>query len=308
MKYFDLHCDTATELFDKGMPFSENSLHIDSKKASFFENYTQVFAVWSNPERSDSKSYERFFEVADFIKNEKNGFPAVITDRASLAKGGAIIGVEGANLLQNDISRIDALYKSGLRVLTLSWGAKNALCGSHEEGSGLTELGKEAVLRCFALGIAVDLSHSSDKTADAVLELSKKYGTPVIASHSASRELCNIQRNIPPHQAKRIAELGGIVGINLVGSHLCPDYFENGADISDVTAHAEALVNSCGINGVSVGADFDGTEKLPRGISSAADAEKLYDAFSKRFGSDGADRIFYKNAYDYFYGLFREAE
>jgi len=44
------------------------------------------------------------------------------------------------------------------------------------------------------LGVLLDLSHVSDKTALQALEITR---SPVILSHSASRHFNNISRNVP---------------------------------------------------------------------------------------------------------------
>ena len=50
------------------------------------------------------------------------------------------------------------------------------------------------------LGMIVDLSHSSVKTALDTLEISE---APVIFSHSSAQFLCNSTRNVPDHLLKK---------------------------------------------------------------------------------------------------------
>ncbi len=65
--------------------------------------------------------------------------------------------------------------------------------------------------------IAVDLSHTSDRLADEILnEIDRKgYTMGVIASHSNARKVCHHPRNLPDHLIKEIVARKGIIGINL---------------------------------------------------------------------------------------------
>ena len=60
-------------------------------------------------------------------------------------------------------------------------------------GSGLTEDGRRFVNACWKRGVAVDLSHASEKTFWDVLRIAKR---PVICSHSNAKSICDHPRNL----------------------------------------------------------------------------------------------------------------
>lgn len=301
MRLFDLHCDTAGKMYEQKQRFCKNGLHIDGQKAKKYTEYTQVFAIWTDPGYEDAESLERFFAVLEYAKNDPD-FPKIITKRTELSSCGAVIGAEGANLLCGKLSNLDLLYNAGLRVLTLAWGGENALAGSHEIDKPLTAFGKTVVEKCFDAGIAVDVSHLCDSAFSTVADIARSYRLPFAASHSCFRSLCDIKRNITDEQAKTVAKLGGVVGVNLVGSHLTDEFAVRRATVRDVTKHILHGINTCGEEGIAIGCDFDGTSKLPDGINGTDDLEKLADALIK-CGLSGStvDRIFYSNAYRFMY-------
>ena len=62
------------------------------------------------------------------------------------------------------------------------------------------------------LGIMVDISHAAESTFYQVMEVSE---TPIIASHSSARALCDHPRNLTDDQLKALAAQGGVAQICL---------------------------------------------------------------------------------------------
>lgn len=293
MKLFDLHCDTALEMYKTKQRYGHNTLCIDKKRTAF-DDYKQVFAIWSENTLSDDEAYERFFKVTEYLKADRD-FPELITDNS--LSGTALLSVEGANLLAGDISRLDKLYENGVRLLTLTWDGISVIGGAHGTDKGLTDFGRETVEKCFEKHIIVDTSHLSDKGFDDVAE----YKKPFVASHSCLREISDIPRNIDKKRAARLASSGGIIGVNFVGYHLDGNYFECGTTSDAIAKQIKAFLNIVGEDNLAIGADFDGTDKLPSDISGIESMEYLY----TKLVSNGikpriADKIFFENAYGFF--------
>ncbi len=127
------------------------------------------------------------------------------------------LGMENGFPLMRDISLVDYYYQRGIRYITLAHSADNQLCDSatdtrNPEDNGLTDFGRQVVRRMNDLGMMIDISHISEKSALEVLTLSR---TPVIASHSCVQALCNIERNLSDRVLLKIRENGGVV-------QLCP--------------------------------------------------------------------------------------
>lgn len=131
----------------------------------------------------------------------------------------AMLGVEGGHMIENDLSKLDFLYKRGARYMTLTWNNSTSWATSAYDETfkkdlthkGLTDFGKQVVNRMNELGIIVDISHVGEQTFWDVIKTTTK---PVIASHSSVYNLCNHQRNLKDDQIKAIAQNGGVIQVN----------------------------------------------------------------------------------------------
>ncbi|MFZ1306769.1 MAG: dipeptidase, partial [Ferruginibacter sp.] len=139
-----------------------------------------------------------------------------------------LLGVEGGHMIENDLNKLDALYKRGVRYMTITWNnstdwATSALTETSlqlppKEGGpgsvkkmGLTEFGKLVIKRMNELGMLVDLSHVGEKTFwDAINTTTK----PVLVSHSCVFSICPHRRNLKDDQIKAVGKNGGVIHLN----------------------------------------------------------------------------------------------
>jgi membrane dipeptidase len=127
----------------------------------------------------------------------------------------AMIGVENAYPLGEDLSKIEEYQKRGARYMSLAHNGHSQFSDSNtgEKDSiwlhnGLSELGKQAVAEMNRVGIMIDISHPSKEAMLQMVELSK---VPIIASHSSARALCDHSRNLDDEQLLLLKENGGMV-------------------------------------------------------------------------------------------------
>jgi len=127
----------------------------------------------------------------------------------------AMIGVENAYPMGDDIANFKKYYDLGARYISLSHNGHSQFSDSNtgEKDSvwlhnGLSELGKSAVKEMNRLGIMIDVSHPSKASMVQTIALSE---APIIASHSSARALCDHSRNLDDEQLKLIKKNGGVV-------------------------------------------------------------------------------------------------
>ena len=81
-------------------------------------------------------------------------------------------------MIENEVDRLDVLYGFGVRQIGIAYSEANYLgSGLKERGDGgLTYFGEKAVERMNKLGIAIDISHSGDRTALDVINVLEEAG------------------------------------------------------------------------------------------------------------------------------------
>lgn len=279
--YFDAHCDTLSVLHSRGAEWSlgANAAEVDIDRLSAYSPAAQVFAIWGG-------HYEE--KLALLRRSLARDGRAVLCRTAeevrkanAAGKVAALLSVEGAEILGCSIERLrEARERDGLAMINLCWNSDNALCGAAmDSGSGLTDAGRAFVRAAQDVGVAVDLSHASERTFWDVLEIAEK---PVIASHSNAAALSSeFPRNLTDEQFAALVKCGGGAGLNL-----CADFIGLGRDIGACCAHIEHFLALGGEKSLFLGTDFDGIAAVPRGLYGVQDMWKLYEALLERGHSE----------------------
>ncbi|MGB3330808.1 MAG: membrane dipeptidase, partial [Thermomicrobiales bacterium] len=131
----------------------------------------------------------------------------------------AIVHFEGAEMIDENFYALETYYSAGLRSLGIVWSRPNrfaegvpfAFPSTGDTGPGLTDLGKELVTACNALGIMIDLSHLNEKGFWDVAAISD---SPLVATHSNAHAISPSSRNLTDKQLDAIKDSDGLVGVN----------------------------------------------------------------------------------------------
>ena len=300
---FDLHCDTALALLGENLKqtasLKQNNCHIDLDRASTLGGYAQCFACFTTTAGKGPKPVEVFEREIDTIlrEMERNSqqialayTPQEIAQNQEKGLMSGILTIEGPAGFGFDPELLEDLHRLGFRITTLGWNEKNPLTGSHKTGGGLTDLGKTYVKESQRLGMIVDVSHISDEGFWDIMEITQ---APVIASHSNSRSVCNVSRNLTDDMFLAICKTGGVAGINL-----CPDFLGVNPNLDTVCDHIFHFLTLAPTGKHSaLGGDLDGIGSLPEGFTGVQDYEKLAERLLERGLSEQQVRdIFWNNA------------
>ncbi|WP_068546417.1 dipeptidase [Thalassotalea crassostreae] len=153
------------------------------------------------------------------------------------------------------VKNLNEFYDLGLRQLMYSYNvdtpySDGGVSNSDGTDTGVQEAGFAVLKEANRLGIAIDCSHSSNKTCiDAAIASTK----PIMASHSNPTAIRGIDRSISDEAIKAIAAGGGLICINFIGGFLNE---QGDATPFSIAKHAEYIRNLTGPEHVCAGSDY----------------------------------------------------
>jgi membrane dipeptidase len=311
----DAHTHTAQLITDGGADLTRGSPEamVDLPKMRQGGLDAQFFAIWVEPADFPRERFfaetERQIAAVRALTERSGGAIALARTAAEVRQNArqgrlsALLGIEGGHSLEpgseaEQLARLRHLGAEGVRYLTLTWAKSNALGGSagdQGETEGLTAFGRRAIDEMQELGMVVDLSHASDPMFWDVIRYVKK---PVLASHSAARELVNLPRNLSDPMLRAVAKNGGAVCINFYSAFLDADFNRamravypkaegmrfleserflraearklRPVPLSRLIDHIDHVAKVAGIDHVCLGSDFDGIPAPPAGMEDAS--------------------------------------
>ncbi len=203
-------------------------------------------------------------------------------------RAGILIGTQTASHFRTP-DDVTAFYGLGQRVSQLTYNSRNLIgSGATERNDGgISDFGVSIVERMNEIGMAVDVSHSGDRTTLDACEVSKR---PVLFTHSNSRVLSGGHPRTKTDEAiQAMAKTGGVMGITGVRMFVRdrePTTIEHYVDHFD---HVRDLI---GVEHLGVGSDVDlhGYDDMPADEYEALkSAYKASYAFRGKIDIEGVD-------------------
>ena len=299
----DTHCDTPM-FFPQGVQFGQRDDRIlyDLHKMTDGRQDAVVMAAYlpqpkmgeqfsqkvdiagiirHNPELASLGTQLSPAQYADMIFDKLEHIVAHYSDYISIARTPAdlyedkrmgrhsiMFGIENGLALNHDLAYVRHFAQRGVVYITLCHNGDNDICDSARgcnTHNGVSSFGEKVIRRMNEEGIMVDLSHAAEKSFYDALDISS---TPIVCSHSNSRALCDVPRNLTDDQMRALAQKGGVAHITLYHGFLRADTPE--ATILDAIDHLEHAIQVMGIDHVGIGTDFDGDGTV-RGCADASE-------------------------------------
>lgn len=213
-----------------------------------FQQTQEFVALWDGFLAAHDEHAMRVDSAADLERVKRSG------------KVGVIVGVQNSQHFRK-LDDVDYFYQLGQRVSQLTYNSRNMIGNGSTErrDDGLSDFGVAVVGRMNKLGMAVDVSHSGDRTTLDACEVSKK---PVLFTHSNCRALCEHPRTKTDEAIKAMAATGGVMGITAVRMFVKTT---EPTTIEDVLNHFDHVRDLIGPEHLGVGSDIDlnGYDDMP---------------------------------------------
>jgi membrane dipeptidase len=246
-----LDCNLGPPITSADLPLSQATLDLARHSGvSAIKTSIGGFNASFEDTLAELAFYQRVVEThPDAFMQIRNA--ADIATAKRLRKLGIIFSFESAACLEDKLDRIDLFRNLGVRVMQLSYNMPSPFGAgvmSPPEAT-LTDLGRQAVARMNAQGVALDLSHANPATTAAAMQASTK---PVVMTHGGCAAVHPHLRNKTDDQLRALAEKGGVLGIYDL-FYLAPAGRQPNLD--DYMAHMTHALRVCGEDHVGIGSD-----------------------------------------------------
>ncbi|WP_330887033.1 dipeptidase [Rudaea sp.] len=328
--------DLAADTSKLPAPEGEAKLMTDIPRLRAGHVGGQFWSVWIPVSLKGPEVVQVTLEQMDIVKAMAARWPRdfamayTAADIRRIHKEGRIaslIGIEGGHQINNSLAVLREYYDAGARYMTLAHSSNTDWSDSATDAPahhGLTPFGKEVVREMNRLGMLIDLSHVSDDTMNATLDVSQ---APVIFSHSSARALDDHPRDVSDEMLRRVARNGGVVMANFALDYVSDAYRRWDADrsaeqaryssppfgglyignperakaalaewekahpapkvtLAEVADHIEHIAKIAGVDHVGIGSDFDGIPEAPQGLEGVDKYPALLAEFARRGWSD----------------------
>lgn len=312
MNIIDTHCDALFKLqwnvrsqYDKKPSLDyQNAEELDTNVRRLQQGNVKVqfYAIFIPPEVPENEKWQHALEQVDLFYREVIGKnPNIVhirswKDLETLQEDeiGAVLTLEGADPIGNDIVKLRHLFRLGVLSFGLTWNHANLCADGAEEprGAGLTVWGKEVVKENNRHQVLTDVSHLSVRGFWDVIELADY----PFASHSNARTVCDHPRNLYDDQIQALIEKNGTIHVVFY-----PPFINEGketAEIADLLRHIDHICSLGGEKHIGFGSDFDGISSRVRRLEHAGQYENLINELLKYYPEETVKGFCYQNFMD----------
>ncbi|WP_064093639.1 dipeptidase [Rossellomorea aquimaris] len=300
----DAHCDVLLKLYldPKAQAFQTKSdLHITYPQLEKNGSKLQLFAIYLPSYLKPGERFQAALEMVNLFHNQilkPNPKLQLVTSKEEVDlleedEIGAMLTLEGAEAIEEDMTKLEILYRLGVRSVGLTWNWANAVADGALEprGAGLTNFGHEVISFLNNKKMWTDVSHLCEKAFWDTIDVADY----PIASHSNAFSICPHPRNLKNEQIVALIEKDSVMGITFVPPFLNKKGI---AEISDIIRHIEHICSLGGENHIGFGSDFDGIDDTVLGLSSFSQYENLIDILQRYYSEKQVEKFLYENFFN----------
>ena len=201
------YCNWSREIFKINRKAGLDAIHVTIVYHEDFEELKSVIKKW---EVYFSENLDLIFHGKSYKDIEK---------AKSENKTAVFFGFQNCSPIENDINLVEKIYDLGCRFMQLTYNNQSLLAtGCYENiDSGITNFGREVIKEMNRLGLAIDMSHSAEKSTIDAIEISEK---PIAITHANPSFWHAAKRNKSNKLLKILSDSDGMLGFSLYPHHL----------------------------------------------------------------------------------------
>lgn len=205
-----------------------------------YEATLQWISGWNRLLANRADCFLRIDSAGDLERVRKEG------------KVGILVGFQNSDHFRS-VDEVQRFHALGQRVSQLTYNVRNRVgCGCRESrDTGLTSYGAQIVEAMNRAGMAVDVSHCSERTSLDAFAVSRK---PVLVTHSNCRALAANPRCKSDAVIRAMAARGGVMGITVVAAFVSS---QRQATVEHVLDHFDRVARLAGVEHAGLGSDVD---------------------------------------------------
>jgi membrane dipeptidase len=234
------YCNWSLEIFSQMREGGMSAVHATVSYHEGFRDTVRNLVEWN----------WRFRDHADLI------LPGRSADDIAAAKASErtaiFLGLQNPMPIEDDLGLVAILHDLGIRFMQLTYNNQSLLGAGWMEAvdGGVTRMGREVIAEMNRLGMAIDMSHSGERTTLEAIALSTR---PIAITHANPSWWRETGRNISAEVVKALAKTGGMLGLSIYPHHLR----DSGATtMQNFCAMAAEVATMIGVDNLGIGSDL----------------------------------------------------
>jgi len=163
-----------------------------------------------------------------------------------------IFGFQNCSPIEDDIGLVEICHQLGARFMQLTYNNQSLLAtGCYEENdTGVTRMGRQVIAEMNRVGLAIDMSHSGERSTMEAIEISDR---PIAITHANPAFWHPALRNKSDDVLKALGASGGMLGFSMYPHHLRDKSDCTLESFCDMVARTADLM---GVDHIGIGSDL----------------------------------------------------
>ncbi|HVJ43862.1 MAG TPA: membrane dipeptidase [Dongiaceae bacterium] len=234
------YCRWSEQVFRQLNEGGVAAIHVTIAYHETFREMVGNITAWN-------RWFERFPELIFPGRAAADVCLAQVTGRTAV-----FFGFQNPSPIEDEIGLVEICHRLGIRFMQLSYNNQSLLAtGCYEaEDPGITRMGREVIQEMNRVGIAIDMSHSAERSTLQAIELSTR---PIAITHANPSFWRDVPRNKSKDVLKALGASGGMLGFSLYPHHL-----KDGSDctLASFCEMAARTAEIMGAEHIGIGSDL----------------------------------------------------